>query len=74
MTDRTVLNAGKCPTGCGRNVSLGKLLCSVCWARVPGELQSRVYKTWRAWRKDFGDGDAMEAYGEAKEAAIASIA
>lgn len=69
----TVLRS-KCPTGCGRAVEAGKLMCRPCWSRVPRELQQRVYAAWRAWRKDFGDAVAMESYNDAREAAIASIA
>jgi len=65
---------GKCPTGCGRQVARGHLMCRPCWAKVPKELQQRVYVTWRAWRKDFADETAMAAYREARENAMAAIA
>lgn len=63
-----------CPTGCTRKVDPGKLMCRPCWAKVPQDLQKRVYATWRAWRKDFGNEQAMLDYDTAKENAIASIA
>lgn len=63
-----------CPTGCGRNVSPGKLMCLTCWREVPKHLQADVYRTWRAWRKDFGSDEAMVAYRQARDAALASIA
>jgi hypothetical protein len=62
-----------CPVGCGRRVQVGHLMCRSCWSRVPRDLQQEVYRTWRAWRRDWGDLDLMHAYREAKEAAIAAV-
>lgn len=63
-----------CPTGCGRAVAGGQLLCRPCWGEVPKPLQTDVYRTWRAWRNDFGDHTKAQAYRAARDAAIASIA
>lgn len=64
----------KCPTGCGRPVEAGKLMCRPCWARVPVDLQSKVYATWRAWRKNLDNADLRRAYRSARDNAIAAIA
>lgn len=71
-----------CPTGCGRNVSFGKLLCSSCWSRVPSDLQRQVTLTWRRHLKLMRARPrtaeqvrvSRAEYEAAKEAAIASIA
>lgn len=62
-----------CPTGCGRRVKRGHLMCGPCWGAVPRELQRDVYRTFRAWRSCPGDPDRFLAYEQAREAAIASI-
>lgn len=71
-----------CPTGCGRDVAAGKLMCPSCWFSVPAELQRRVLLTWGYHRRLMRrEGRTLEqvresraAYEQAKEAAIASIA
>jgi len=40
-----------CPTGCGRSVTLGNLMCAPCWHRVPRELQTPVWVAWRQLNK-----------------------
>lgn len=65
---------GDCPTGCGRSVQAGKLMCPPCWRKVPRDLQRKVYLAWSAWRKDFSSDDAMKAYDQARENALAAIA
>lgn len=73
-TERT-----SCPTGCGRTVSPGKMLCPPCWGEVPKHLQAEVYRTWRAYLKARRSGIpgagmvAFEEWMEAREAAIGSI-
>lgn len=62
-----------CPSGCGRVARPGQLMCKSCWSEVPREIQQWVYRTWRAWRRDFGDADAMHAYREARDAALGSV-
>lgn len=64
-----------CPTGCGRAVAPGKLLCAPCWGRVPRHLQSAVYKTWRAVRNAPPDERraARYDYDTARDEAIASV-
>jgi hypothetical protein len=49
-------------------------MCGTCWSEVPGHLQNEVYRTWRAWRRNTGDGDALVAYDSACDAAIGAIA
>lgn len=75
------LNSGECPTGCGRKVSLGKLLCGACWPKVPYDLQRQVILTWRRHLKLMRGERTLDqvkvsraAYEAAKEAAIASVA
>lgn len=63
-----------CPTGCGRAHQPGKLLCLPCWGEVPDHVQADVYRTWQAWKRDFGDPDAFAAYQAARDAAIGAIA
>jgi hypothetical protein len=62
-----------CPSGCGRTVRQGHLLCAACWHQVPREIQQEVYRTWKKWRVDFGDPDKAEAYRSARDAALASL-
>ena len=62
-----------CPTGCGRKRRNGHLMCGPCWGQVPGHLQRDVYRTWRKWRKDLGDADALNEYRDAHDAAIAAV-
>jgi len=64
----------QCPTGCGRTVRPGHLMCRPCWGEVPRELQRDVNRTWRAWSRDIGDTAAMQAYKDAREAALAAVA
>lgn len=62
-----------CPTGCGRAVRNGQLMCGTCWREVPKHLQRDVNRTWREWRKDFGGAEAMHRYRAARDAALAAI-
>lgn len=66
--------ADDCPTGCGRTRRRGHLMCGPCWAEVPKHLQAEVYRTWRKWRRNLADGDALREYQAAHDAALASIA
>lgn len=75
------LSGRECPTGCGRIVGRGKLLCITCWREVPEHLQSEVHRTWRAYRaaaRHVEDFDrrrvARAAYEEARDAAIGAVA
>jgi hypothetical protein len=63
--------AGICPTGCGRTVRLGHLMCGPCWSMVPGHLQREVHRTWRGFSR--GNDEMFEAYEAACESAIASV-
>lgn len=63
----------KCPTGCGRAVAPGKLMCAPCWREVPKELQREVYAAWRALSSGSTVGDPVERYRAARDAAIGSI-
>lgn len=69
---------GECPTGCGRPVRRGQLMCPSCWREVPKSLQRDVTRTWRAFsRAAFGGADDFPErraeYEAAREAALASI-
>lgn len=62
----------ECPVkGCAR-LRRGEM-CKPHWMRVPADLRSEVWATWKAWRADFGDIDRMHAYRAASEAALASV-
>lgn len=58
-----------CPTLCGRQVEAQKLMCRVCWSKVPQHLQAKVYATWRAYRRELTP-DTRRAYRSATAAAI----
>lgn len=58
--------------GCGRTVRSGHLMCGHHWSKVPRDLQSDVWRTWRAWCRTHDD-DAWEAYSAARLAAIAAV-
>jgi hypothetical protein len=78
MTGQSVvLGLGDCPTGCGRSVRAGHLMCARCWSQVPRALQLRVYRTWHALTSGSitsKERDAVvEAYESAREDAIASV-
>lgn len=62
-----------CPTGCGRTRRQGHLMCGRCWGEVPKHLQRDVLRTWRKWRKDFGNAEAMREYRAAHDAAVAAV-
>lgn len=67
-----------CPTGCGRNVAPGKLLCPACWGRVPRDVQREVYRTWREYRGTrvtdvMGLASTRAAYREARDKAIGAV-
>jgi hypothetical protein len=69
-----------CPTGCGKQVAAGKLLCLHCWSLVPSDLQAEVHRTWRAYSKA-GKGASMDdmratrlAYQAAADAATSAAA
>lgn len=71
----------ECPTGCGRKVRPGHLMCGTCWSEVPRELQRDVLSTWRKLSaerhrrpRDMDTwGEALAAYESAKDAALGSI-
>lgn len=67
------MTGSECPVGCGRNAPAGKLMCLHCWREVPKHLQGDVYRTFRAWRRDFDDMTAGRAYRAARDAAIAAV-
>ena len=62
-----------CPTGCGRTVKRGKLLCYDCWSQVPKHIQMDVNRTWRATNADPKDDAKFEAYEAARQAAMAAV-
>jgi len=61
--------ASTCPVGCSRSVKFGHLMCGACWRKVPKDVQTRVYRSWRAVQA--GRPDAMTDYDAAKADAIA---
>lgn len=64
----------RCPVKlCPRGVGPGKLMCAPHWAKVPRDLQNRVYATWRARVDDLANADKIQAHEEAKAAAIAAV-
>lgn len=69
---------GICPTGCGRAVRMGYLMCGTCWREVPKHLQRDVLSTWRAYSRAASRGaddfpERREAYELARSAALGSI-
>jgi hypothetical protein len=64
-----------CPTGCGRKIKFGHLMCKPCWGEVPEHLQRRVYETLRTFRGSLGPErkEALAKYREAADEAIGSI-
>lgn len=63
----------ECPSGCGRRRRTGQLMCPACWSEVPRHLQRDVQSTWRRWRRDLGNGEALRAYRAATDAALTCI-
>lgn len=69
---------GICPTGCGRSVRRGHLMCPGCWREVPRHLQRDVLTTWRAYSAAATRGadnfpEKRDAYEAARNAALGSI-
>lgn len=62
----------ECPVGCGRTVQVGHLMCGADWRKVPPDLQSEVYRTWRAYQANPAAVDKGLAYDAARDAAIAA--
>jgi hypothetical protein len=59
-----------CPTGCGRQVDLVRLvMCPDCWRRVPRDFQSEVWSAWRAV-KQLATPEKIAAHRAAKQQAI----
>lgn len=73
MPTRAEMTGSSCPVGCGRHRRSGHLMCATCWREVPAPLQRDVHRTWRAWTRDLRDAEAMRAYRQASDTAIASI-
>lgn len=72
--------SGSCPTGCGRSVQLGMLMCRPCWHLVPPDLQRPVWVAWRALnraQRSAWNHDAIRTlrreHAEAKEKAIDNV-
>ncbi len=42
-TRETPFETPLCPTGCGRKLPPGKVVCGVCWRRVPPDVADEVY-------------------------------
>ena len=61
--------AGRCPvTGCGRQISLSRLMCRGHWYEIPKQLRDRVWATWRS-----GEGVLSAEHCEAVLSAIAIL-
>ena len=63
---------GDCPTGCGRSVEDGHLMCKTCWFKVPAGLRAQVWSRWRRYLRSAAPKD-WERYLQARDDAIASI-
>ena len=69
----------ECPSGCGRALPRGKVMCAPCWREVPPDLQREVYAAWRARQaalRPNSTADYMAAaqrHEDAKAAAVGSI-
>lgn len=69
----------ECPTGCGRTLRPGHLMCGTCWREVPRHLQQDVMRTWRVYSRYTGIQQSPERrqsrldYQAARDAAIGSI-
>lgn len=71
-----------CPTGCGRAIRAGHLMCGICWGEVPRELKTAVRDSWNAYqalaaRAGIASRDRRAArltYQQAADAAVGSIA
>ena len=72
-SDRPMSTRKPCPSGCGRTVAPGHLMCPGCWREVPKHLQLDVHRTWRRWRRDLGNAELMLAYKDASDAALGAI-
>lgn len=62
----------ECPSGCGRALPAGKVMCSPCWREVPKHLQTEVYAAWRAVCNEPNRENILR-HREAKEAAIGAV-
>lgn len=62
-----------CPTGCGRSVRDGHVMCAACWSGVPKARQSALHRAWKRWRRDLSDAALMLEWQRARDAAIASL-
>jgi hypothetical protein len=58
-----------CPTGCGRKLPHDKVVCGVCWRRVPKDLGEEVYRAWRAVQRDLTN-ENVRRHRDAKIAVI----
>jgi hypothetical protein len=62
-----------CPT-CPRPRQSDHLMCGICWAKVPREIQHRVWATARAMWGDRKSQKAREAWLAARQDAINAVA
>jgi hypothetical protein len=63
---------GDCPTGCGRAVEDGHLMCKTCWFKVPAGLRAQVWSRFRRYQRS-GQLRDLQRYQQARDDAIASI-
>jgi hypothetical protein len=62
-----------CPVGCGRPCSLGKVMCLVCWRRVPIEKQHLLYVLSEQLKFDPNSEKNQYAYQIALDRAIKAV-
>lgn len=68
-----------CPiAGCARKRDADKLMCRLCWSRVPGDLQREVYAAWRQRQQGIIEGGeryqmGLKRHEAAKKAAIEAV-
>lgn len=67
------LGRALCPSGCGRSVARGHLMCRGCWREVPREIQREVNRAWRAWSADLDNTEKRHAYRAARDAALGCV-
>lgn len=64
---------GTCPTGCGRRVERGAVLCNVCVMSVPKSTLKQLEEAWKALKRSKG-GTAPQAVYQAAYAAVVKAA
>lgn len=55
-----------CPIEGCNNRCRGEM-CTYHWRRVSAGTRAAVWATWKRWKADFSDADAMRAYENARD-------